>query len=182
VKRITLFSALILSVTGWSCKRTDHVVCTGTDLRVIATGFSSGDFDSAIVVRYKKDNAFDVAIDTIAVNFYPSGTNTTFTVALEDTDAIGRTAIDSGVENGYPNGFLPGYDYKLFLPSIGKSYAIANITQSGITSNDETYTASIVAHEPRKCFDNVVSCTVNGTPYSFASNIYIPESVLDMPR
>ena len=114
------------------------IKCGDGFLQIIGVGFAAGDFSGAMMVRYKQDNLFDSSIDSGSV---------TLSTVTADTFLLWSHAPY----------VLAGYDYKLTLPAISKTYVITNITQSGHTHR------SVPTHDPPyHCVNKMVSCNVNG--------------------
>ncbi len=148
VKRVLLLSALIFVIfSAVSCrKKTDVVSCTNTDLYLYGAGFDWTDVESGMLYTYKQDNAFDSVIDSARISAYTLDGDTS-TLAVMPA----------------------GFDYKIVMPVIGRVYLVSGITRTGQVTKAFTYTDGPVHHEPFVCYNEVVSCNINGVLYS-ASN------------
>ena len=151
-----------------SCSSYSHneeVKCDTMTLQIQGLGFESPAYDTALIIRYKQDNAFDLVIDTTIRNV-SSYNHDTFMVA----PVFIQVTYPSGTSNVPSGSIIPGYDYKIVFPAAGKTYEITNITSNGATDKHFSYT--IAPNPPFTCFNDILSCSVNGVPQA---------SVLTMP-
>ena len=147
---------------------------------IYGVGFTVTDFDSTIAIRYKQDNVFDSVIDTVHLMYAAEAGDTTY-FNMWDTTSEYLLYATHAPTKGAPlaNGFLAGYDYKIILPAIGKTYVLNGITQSGITDHTFTYTQGVgFSGVGPICWDNVVSCKINDTMYTFPSDYTKGSSVV----
>ena len=153
---ICLFSLLV------SCSKT--ITCADGIISIYPVGFTKTDFDAAVVVRYKQDNAFDSIADSTHITYYSTG----------DHDTGSFSVTSTYVTNGVHQSFLiPGYDYKIFLPVAGKAYAITNIVQKG--NKTQSYSSGIFNSKLVSCTNSIISCNVDGNP------VIAPENLQGMP-
>ena len=137
-----------------SCSKT--ITCWDGVIAIYPVGFTKTDFDSALVFRYKQDNAFDSIADSTHIAYYSNG----------DHDTGSLVIMSQYVSNGTHPAFLtPGYDYKIFLPAAGKTYAITNILQRG--NKTQSYSGS---GKDVSCTNSIISCNLNGIPVIAPAN------------
>ncbi len=143
--RTTLFLCLGALLVFGSCKRSVDVTCnTSPVLAIFGTGFDTTDLASGIVYKYKQDNAFDNLEDSSKLVF-----------SVRNADTLDLAVLS------------PGFDYKIVMPVISKTYLVTGITQGAITHHTFTYKSGFISdHSPYICYDPVVSCNINGTLYS----------------
>ena len=152
---ISVSIATICLVTLFvSCSKT--ITCTDGVITIYPVGFNDRDFDSAFAVRYKKDNAFDSVADSTNILYYSSGDH--------DTGSLSIMAQHTA-SGARPQFLIPGYDYKIFLPAAGRTYAITNIVQKG--NKTQSYSSGpfnngVVVG----CTNNIISCNLDGNPVS----------------
>ena len=135
-----------------SCSKT--ITCSDGTVILTTVGFSRSDFDSAVVTRYTQDNAFDIAVDsTRVVSFIDGGLDTAKVNAYGSDNKVFMKA---------------GYDYKIVIPAAGKTYLLTKIVLAGNTH--QSISTGLTNDElAYSCFNNIVSCNVNGAPLSAAS-------------
>ena len=152
---------LVITAFCFSCrKRTEIVTCVNTDLYIYTVGADWTDAEAAMAYKYKQDNAFDSLIDSTRISAYPL-TGDTSTLAL----------------------LTPGYDYKLILPAVGKTYLVTHIAQTGQAIKAFTYTQGLSHHEPFVCYNEVASCNINDTLYNaINTDIIYPRDVVCLTK
>ena len=165
MKTVFFLSGILLMASSLpsctSCTKTEDVACNNGSLLLYTAGFDSTDFDSAVTLRYKQDNAFDSLIDTVATTYQASSAADTGYLSQQDPAFAIKTHITAQA------GLNPGFDYKIILPAIGKTYLLTNIVQTGTTHH--VFSASRGISDPNgslQCFNNVVSCQINGVTYA----------------
>ena len=143
--RTTLFLCVGVLLLLGSCRRSVDVTCNTTAVvAIFGTGFDTTDFASGMVYKYKQDNAFDSLADSSRLVF-----------SVRDADTLNVAVL------------YPGFDYKIVMPAISKTYLVTGITQGAVTHHTFTYKSGFIAdHSPYICYDPVVSCYINGTLYS----------------
>ena len=155
---LILSLAVSLSSLVASCAKT--ITCSDGTVAISPVGFSKNDFDSAFVVRYKQDDAFDSSVDSSYYIYYSTTGSDTGSLAINSVYAT------NGV---HPPFLIPGYDYKLFLPTAGRSFTITNIVQNGNKTqsySDGVFHSAVLV----TCTNCIVSCKLDGTPVTSASN------------
>ncbi len=141
-----------LSILLSSCSK--NITCSDGVISIYPVGFTRTDFDSARVVRYKQNNAFDIAVDSTAI--------VTLTSSDKDTSNLAIYA-QSVVDGIHPAFLIPGYDYKIILPAAGKTYAITSILQNG--NKTQSYSSGLFGGgDLVTCINKIVSCQVDGNP------------------
>ena len=132
------------------------VTCENNDLYIYTVGLDWSETQSGMSYRYKQNNAFDSLIDSTSVTAYSLNADTS-TLAL----------------------LTPGYDYKIVLPLVGKTFSITRIAQAGQTVKAFTYTKGLMHHKPFVCFNEVVSCYVNDTLLATVNpDPYFPRNIV----
>ncbi len=147
---VTLFASCIFKT------ETQDVICGNGTLLLYPAGFDTTDFNAAVTLRYKNDGVFDNFIDTMTTSYEVSRNDTGY-LKIDDTSFDGTLHIAE-------YGLSPGYDYKIILPAIGKTYLLTDITQSGITHH--AFPITFPGGRPQ-CFNNIVSIKINGTVYNW---------------
>ena len=150
------FALLCLAIANSSCRRSREITCSDGTIVVHPVGFTKSDFDSARVIRYRKDNTFSAALD--------STTKTLYSNDAEHHD----TAILHTYPASYPNsaeGFIvPGYDYRIILPASGRIFTITDITLSGQTH--QTISSNTFEKVLHVCYNGVVHVAVDANVYT----------------
>ena len=156
-----------------SCTKTKDVQCFAGNVIIYGVGFTATDFDSTIAVRYKQDNVFDSVIDTVQLIYSAAEEDTSY-FNMADTAFQRLQYLKYGTTYSVPeaNGFVAGYDYKIIFPVINKTYVVTGVTQSGIANHTFTYTQGVGVYGSKVpiCWNNVVSCKINDTVYTFPSD------------
>ncbi len=151
-KSLKLFSlvAICLSILFVSCSK--NITCNDGVIAIYPVGFTKTDFDSAIVYRYKQDNAFDIIIDSTHFVYYTNG----------DYDTASLSVMSQYGNSGLGSSFLlPGYDYKIHLPKAGRTFAITNIVQKG--NKTQSYTPGLFENGTVvSCCNTIISCNLDG--------------------
>ena len=141
-----------------SCSK--NITCSDGSVVIEPVGFSTADFDSAFVVRYAQDNAFDIAKDTTHQVKY----------LRSDSDTGNLYVVLSTLQTATDNRYLvPGYDYKIFLPALGRIFAITDIKQRG--NKTQSYsTGPFGDGKDVTCVNCVISYKLDGNPVVAASD------------
>ncbi len=138
-----------------SC-RPKNVTCTNGTIQVNPVGFSETDFDSANVIKYTQGSSFSAPVDSttnVHYSIYPSSADTGSIYALSTSDST------------HPVFIVPGFDYRIVLPAIARSFTISNIVQSGKTH--ESYTSGFIGGDKLiVCYNSVTSVTVDGNVFT----------------
>lgn len=150
-------AALSLATIFSSCSRT--ITCEDGAIQIFPVGFSKKDFDSAYAVRYKPDNFFDSVVDTGHYVYYSQSYNDTGNMHVV---CVGATSYN------YNGTIISGYDYKIFLPAIGKIYSITKVVQQG--NKMQSYSQGLFDQKMVTCTNSVISCDLDGTPVTSAPN------------
>ncbi len=166
MKKISLLISfsIVISLLP-SCIRnngTQDVICDNGSLSLYPAGFDSTDFNGSITLRYKNNGAFDSLIDTMTTSYEVSRHDTGY-LKMDDTAFYNKLHITDEA------GVTAGYDYKIVLPSIGKTYLLTNIAQSGITHHAFPNSPGIISipQNTPQCFNNISSININGNKYSW---------------
>ncbi len=164
-KPLLLFSlvAICLSTLFISCSK--NIECNDGVISIYPVGFSKTDFDSAIVYRYKQDNAFDIITDSTHLVYYSNGDNDTGSLSIMSQYS------NSGIRSAF---LIPGYDYKIVVPKTSRTYAITNIVQKG--NKTQSYSSGISGNGVVvSCCNNIISCNLDGKP------VNAPNKLQSMP-
>jgi hypothetical protein len=160
-KSLLLISLTVICLFSlfFSCSKT--INCGNGTLSIYAVGFTKTDFDSAVVVRYKRDNAFDSIADSSHLVSY----------SYTEKDSGSLVVLSPNVTNGSNARFLiPGYDYKIFLPVAGRTYDITNIVQRG--NKTQSYSSGpLGGGTVVSCTNCIISCNLNGSPVAAPENL-----------
>ncbi len=164
MKNILKIACILIIPVLSSCPgpKSHDINCTDGFLQIIGVGFAASDFNAAMIVKYKKDNLFDSTIDSGSV---------TLSIVSSDTCLLWSHSPT----------LIPGYDYKLWLPAINKTYYITDITQAGQLHRSVPY-----RDPPVQCVNKMVSCKVNGAELPIDSSkldlsLYVAD-MLYLPR
>jgi hypothetical protein len=151
MKYFHLLICIALFLSASSCCRNVDVTCSNGILNVAVVGnFNTA---SPIAVRYKQDNAFDIAIDTFAIRYVSSGYDSAMLI-VQSYDSS-NYALDDSVRGGLMN----GYDYKFFFPGDTLTYEITGLNATGSNSMELRHCGD---NDPATCYRNVYSCNING--------------------
>ncbi len=151
-----------------SC-RPRNITCTNGTIQVHPVGFSQTDFDSAEVIKYTQGSSFSEAVDSTRSIIYDP-------IYDGDTASI-AASVNSNPDSTHPLFIVPGYDYKIVIPKLGRTFAITNIVQNGKTH--ESYTPGLIGGDKLViCYNSVISAMVDsnmftGTADARAINIEI---------
>ena len=144
-----------------SCTRTRDVACPDGQIVVLTVGFSLSDLSSALVVKYKQDNAFDSVVDS---------TRRVYNYVYR-SDTLSFYAYTEGRTDSVHNIFFTGsYDYKIFLQNSGSTITITNVVQSGETHHVFSYSPAPVMDRAFICYNTILSCEVNGITFTGTDN------------
>ena len=153
-----LFCAALFS----SCRQ-KNITCIDGTIQVHPVGFSERDFDSAVVIKYTQGGSFSTVVDSTHSVLYNAGSYSQDTASIAvyvtiNPDSSSRVFI------------VPGYDYKIILPVLGRTFTITNIELSGQTH--QSYTTGLVNDEVyRTCYNSVVRATVDGNVFTGTSDM-----------
>ncbi len=152
-----IIAALSLVFIFGSCTRT--VTCVDGFMEILPVGFAKKDFDSAYAVRYKQDNVFDSVVDTSHYVYFSQSYNDTGNLHIT---WLGTTSYS------YGGTIIPGYDYKIFLPALGKIYSITKVMQQG--NKMQSYSQGLFDQKMYTCTNSFISCDLDGSVVSGAPN------------
>jgi hypothetical protein len=141
MKNILSIACIVMLPLLSSCpgRQMTDITCTNGFLQVVGVGFAASDFAGATIVRYKQDNLFDSSIDSGSIT-------------------LSSVTADTCLLWSHAPYVIAGYDYKMSLPAISKTYLITNITQSV-----HTHRTVAIRDPPYHCVRKMISCNVNGT-------------------
>ena len=141
--------AVIFSSCSWTIDCEDGVI------EFSPVGFAKADLDAAYAVRYRQNDTFDSVADSTHHAYY-------YNVAY-DTGKLRIVSEGSGTraDNLF---FIPGYDYRIFLPRVGKILTITKIVQQG--NKTQYYSQGLFEKTLVSCTNSIISCELNGTPLS----------------
>ena len=152
---------LLGSTVAISC-RPRNITCTDGTIQVLPVGFSETDFDAATVIKYTQGSSFATVVDsTHAINFGP--------VYNGDTASI-AAFVTSNPDSIHTVFIVTGYDYKIVLPKLGRTFTITNIVQSGKTH--ESYTPGLIGGDKFViCYNSVISATVDSNVFTGSADM-----------
>lgn len=167
MKKYFLLSCIMAAIALVSCNITEDIPCQNGYIRMVLTGFAVSDLDSAIVIRYTPGQSFSNAIDTLKTGVSNRG---------KDTLHCYTRLFAAKTPVNYDDGALGvKYDYRLYLPRLGRWYDIADITLSGKTHERITHRRG--KRDEYACDNPAMSCTVNSvlvnTPYASGALSYL---------
>ncbi len=147
-----LFCAALFS----SC-RPKNITCTNGTIQVHPVGFTERDFDSAVVIKYAQGGSFGTVVDS---------THGIIFDATYDGDTTSIAAyVTSNPDSMHPLFIVPGYDYKIVMPVVGRTFTITNIVQSGKTH--ESYTSGFIGGDKLIiCYNSVLQATVDSNVFT----------------
>ena len=154
----TLRPALLLlfCATLFGSCRPRNITCTNGTIQVRPVGFSETDFDSAQVIKYTQGSSFSAPVDSTWSAHYtndPYSPDTANFYAVVTSDSSHSLFI------------VPGYDYKIVLHALGRSFTMTNIVQSGKTH--ESYTPGLIGGDKLiVCYNSVTSVTVDSNVFT----------------
>ena len=108
------FTMIVLS----SCNKT--VPCDKNQIIPVFIGFSSNDFDTVILKKYKKGNNFTLPIDSAI--FLKNGVDSNRFYTFSDTTIINFNTVCCTKAN-----LIPEYDWQLILPNKKYTISISDI-------------------------------------------------------
>ena len=137
------------------------VTCINTDMYVYIVGFDWTDAQAGISYRYKQNNAFDSVADSSHLVYYSGSFNDTGNLHIV------RVGASSSTNNVF---VIPGYDYKIFLPAVGRIFTITNIVQQG--NKTQSYSKGLFDNRMVTCVNNIVSYSLDGNTVSYAADVH----------
>ena len=150
------FPLLLLCATLFTSCRPENITCTNGTIQVRPVGFSENDFSAAKVVRYSQGSSFSTPVDSTAKVYYAPDPYSPDTASL---------SAYSSSDSSHPLFIIPGYDYQIILPSLGRTFSITNITQTGKTR--ESYQAGLIGGDKLIiCYNSVTQVNVDGNVFT----------------
>lgn len=142
---IRLITLLILLTSIYSC---DHCKCVSSfGLRLGLAAFQPTDIDTIIVRKFEKGNNFNHLLDTVQWD----RSNVMFEVQSDTFEMGSWNEIQL---------LRSQYDYKIYIPSINKTYQITDMNEPQIEGNCRGKVG---------CANQIVSCNVDGNFVSTTS-------------
>ena len=125
-----------------SCCKTKNTNCTDPILQPVFIGYSATDIDTFVVRMYKANDGFKTLLDTFEISKC-SGNDSNACYSpypfLSDTMSV---FIETG-NNAIPNNsnlyceIRKGYDWSIYIPSVGQADSISDITTVQTTGSYE---------------------------------------------
>jgi hypothetical protein len=176
IKTNTIIGILFCSILFCSCCKTKTESCNAPAIDPVFIGFSLQDLDTIHIRMYKAGTHFSTLLDTFKV-VKNTGIDSGFYYDYQLFHDTISTYILFGANAVSINSNLyceirEGYDWVIYLPSVGQTDSISNITSDKETLSYETCACGCKA-APR-CSNKITSLVRNGIVSDTlpSSNIY----------